>query len=165
MQYRHIKLVKTSAIWNRFNTVVGDWCGGFSFACDAGVKGKKAVLFRDCPTLTLGLSLDSQVRCQSQKFITISVQTVSVSSFRKKNISTLTAVQKLSPYSLTWDLSLVTLHIWAYKHGRLACANNQGDNKQKSSAVNVSVNLLLSQMMSQAQILLTSISHKARNIF
>ena len=39
--------------------------------------------------------------------------------------------------ALAKNLFLVTfLHIWAYKHGRLARSNNQGDNKEKLSAVN-----------------------------
>ena len=48
-----------------------------------------------------------------------------------------------------------------------ALSNNYGYNKQKLSTVNVSVNilLLLPPMMSQAQILKTSISCKVLNIF
>ena len=47
-----------------------------------------------CRTLTLGLSWDSQVRCQSRKFITLSVKTHSVSSLRKYSNSTLTVILK-----------------------------------------------------------------------
>ena len=47
-----------------------------------------------CRTLTLGLSWDSQVRCQSWKFITLSVKTPSVSSLRKYSNSTLTDILK-----------------------------------------------------------------------
>ena len=45
-------------------------------------------------TLTLGLSSDSQVRCQSWKFVTLSVKTPSVSSLRKYYNSTLTVILK-----------------------------------------------------------------------
>ena len=47
-----------------------------------------------CRTLTLGLSWDSQVRCQPWKFITLSVKTPSVSSLRKYSNSTLTDMLK-----------------------------------------------------------------------
>ena len=43
-------------------------------------------------------------------------------------------------------------HLGFYERGRLALSNNRGDNKQKSSAINVSVSVLLfPEMMSQAQ--------------
>ena len=45
------------------------------------------------PTLALGLSWDSQVRCWSEKYITVSVNTPSVSSLRKYSTSKLTGVQ------------------------------------------------------------------------
>ena len=98
-------------------------------------------------------------------------KTPSVSSLIKYSISKLTGVQKVSPDSLTWGLFLVTLlHIWAYKQGRLARSNNQGDIKQKSSAVNISGNVLLllfffaSNNVTTPNTLNLNIS-KARNIF
>ena len=63
------------------------------------------------------------------------------------------------------------LHIWAHKHRRLARSNNQGDNKQKSSAVNrLPQNQYgrvksAAQMTSQAQIIHLSLNISKSTFF
>ena len=88
------------------------------------------------------LEVLSPVRCQSWKFIGVSVKTPSFSSLRKHYISRLTVVPKNKYHCLCTGpitCSDVSSHLGlrlTYKHGRLARSNNQGDNKQKSSVVN-----------------------------